>query len=405
MNLVILSEFSTPSGYGVYNRHHELCRQLAADKQDYTVVVASYHHFLQKDYPKKKGFIDFVENGVRTVVINTLHYKSASSKWRLINWFLFSLRIFLHQSKIIKKGDLLIVSSPSPINVLFALFRKAFFGNRFVFEIRDIWPLTLIELGNYSRWHPLIIVLSLCEYLGYYASERIVSTLPYADDHIKSVLGKLKFNFTYIPQGYNPKMFENPEPLSGEYIEKYLSDERFTICYAGTLGLSNALEPIIEATKKLEHALPQVVFLFVGEGALRAQYRAKTRSQNNVIFAPAVKKAQVQSLLIHVDVVYDSVHDTRLYSFGLSRNKWIDYLYAGKPLLFSGPKKGITMITEERCGFIVPPADSNSLADKIKEIATISQQELAKMGERGKAYVVRERTYEALAREFSNKVL
>ena len=172
-----------------------------------------------------------------------------------------------------------------------------------------------------------------------------------------------------------------------------MRDARFTICYAGTLGLSNALDPIIKASKKLEFALPQVVFLFVGEGALKAKYMEETNSQNNVIFAPAVKKAQVQSLLKYADVVYDSVHDTPLYSYGLSRNKWIDYLFAGKPLLFSGPKKGITMINEERCGFTVPPSDPDGLVDKILEIASIDHQELAKIGERGKAYVMLERTY------------
>jgi hypothetical protein len=54
----------------------------------------------------------------------------------------------------------------------------------------------------------------------------------------------------------------------------------------------------------------------------------------NVIFAPSVPKSMVNNLLGFTDVCFDSF-SSDLAKYGLSRNKWIDYMYAGKPIICS----------------------------------------------------------------------
>lgn len=403
MSVVIFSEFSTPFGYGVYNRHHELSSELLKQGMIVKIVVTSNHHFQYKAYHGKKNFIWHEFQGVETFIVKSLKYRSASSKWRIINWFIYLFFITLYQRKIVNKDDILIFSSPSPINFILGFYRKYFFGNKIIFEVRDIWPLTLVSLGGYSNNNPLIMLLGWIERKAFKYGDFIISTLPNADVRIKEVLGRKSDNFYCIPQGFNEEIFSNPEPLDETFKRKYLPEDKFIVCYAGTIGMSNALETIIETTKSMINH-KDLVFLFVGEGAFKKRFIQETKGQKNVIFAPAIRKEQVQTLLKFVDVVYDSVHDSDLYRFGLSRNKWIDYLYAGKPLVFSGPST-VSIISEANCGFVVKPEDVDGLEKQFRSILEMEPQALMQMGQNGRKFIKAERSYEKLALDLKSNVL
>lgn len=269
--------------------------------------------------------------------------------------------------------------------------------------MRDIWPLTLVSLGGYSYNNPLIMLLSWIEKKAIKYGDFIISTLPNADIRIKEILGRKADNFYCIPQGFNEEMFSNPEPLEEKFKRKYLPEDKFIVCYAGTIGMSNALETIIETTKSMID-IKDLVFLFVGEGAFKKRFIQVTKGQKNVIFAPAIKKEQVQTLLNFVDVVYDSVHNSDLYMYGLSRNKWIDYFHAGKPLVFSGPST-VSIISEANCGFVVKPEDVDGLEKKFRSILEMEPQALRQMGQNGQNFIKSERSYEKLASNFKENVL
>ena len=72
------------------------------------------------------------------------------------------------------------------------------FGCKIIFEVRDIWPLTLIVEGNFSKLNPLVIALGFIEYLGYKFSDEIVGTN--LKQHVDKVL---RFSRQYcIPIGF-----------------------------------------------------------------------------------------------------------------------------------------------------------------------------------------------------------
>ena len=59
-----------------------------------------------------------------------------------------------------------------------------------------------------------------------------------------------------------------------------------------------------------------VEFIIVGDGALRKHYVEIYGGLENVIFAPKVAKNQVQSVLMECDIVYFSVHQSRVWEYG-----------------------------------------------------------------------------------------
>lgn len=405
MRLVIISEHSTPASRGVYNRHFELAKELRRQGVETEVVVSSFHHFFKKPYEVSKNlsFVSEDDGNDRAHVIKVLKYNGAHSYKRIINWLIFTFRLFIFRKSLIRKDDVILISSPSPFPILFGLYYRLLKKSPMILEIRDIWPLTLIEIGGKSKFHPLILSMKILEYYGYKYSSAIVSTLAYANKHISS-LTRRDVKFCCIPQGYDPELFDKKNALDPEYVRKYIPQDKFIICYAGTIALSNSLEVFIECSKLMQE-YESILFLLVGEGQYRDHFQKLTVDQSNIVFAPAINKNQVQSLLNHVDVTYDSIRESRLYDFGLSRNKWIDYMIASKPILFSGQRKGITMISEADYVFIVPPENPVRLKDKIIELYKMDSNKLLEIGRRGKHFIEANRSYTKLASNFRKEVL
>ena len=72
----------------------------------------------------------------------------------------------------------------------------------------------------------------------------------------------------------------------------------------------------------------------------------------NISFAPKVKKAQVQSVLRHCDVLYFSVEDSKVWRYGQSLNKLIDYMHARKARLSASYSGYPSMLNEAQCGVL-----------------------------------------------------
>ena len=64
----------------------------------------------------------------------------------------------------------------------------------------DLWPLTPIEIGNYSPRHPYIRVLQRAEDYAYRKADVVVSVLPHALGHMVA-RGLDPRKFVHIPNG------------------------------------------------------------------------------------------------------------------------------------------------------------------------------------------------------------
>ena len=70
------------------------------------------------------------------------------------------------------KPDAILYSSPALVGFLGVKYLSNEYPDaRLVFEVRDIWPLTLVELGGYSPKHPFIRLLQWIEDKAYRDSD------------------------------------------------------------------------------------------------------------------------------------------------------------------------------------------------------------------------------------------
>tara|TARA_R110001632_G_scaffold63318_2_gene151375 strand:+ start:26182 stop:27411 length:1230 start_codon:yes stop_codon:yes gene_type:complete len=379
------------------HRHSFLAEEFIKKGYDVTLITSSFSHVPYRENGFK-GFYKVIDKNIRVLLIKGNKYKGTQGLARVISWLIFCFLLFFIPTKKIPKPDIIIVSSNSllPIlNVVF-FFRKKFKGVKFILEIRDIWPLSLIELGGFSNKNILIRFLAWVEKLGYKKADHIVSLLMDADAHIENVLGDIPFKYTWISNGFQIEDKSTYQPISKE-LEKQIPKDAFIIGYAGSLGKANAMEYIIEGFNELKNK--DIYLLIVGSGDEMSSLQRITGENKNISFFGRLPKNQILSFLEKCDLLYFSSKDLKLYSYGISANKTFDYMYAAKPILLSATTNN-NVIELGGCGKVINPNDSDLIMSEIMKFKKMSSEERNVMGLKGKEYLLKYFTYNKLSDKY-----
>jgi glycosyltransferase involved in cell wall biosynthesis len=388
----IVNQYAGSPRHGMEYRHYHLARGLTHAGHTVVVISGSRSHLYTAPPQVSRPFTLETIDGVTYCWVAVPPYQRAISLARVVNMAAFALRLERLPIHRLPPPDAILVSSPSlfPLPVASRWARR--FGARLVFEVRDIWPLTLRELGGLSVRHPLVVLMQWLEDYGYRRADRVVSVLPAARDHMVS-RGMDPRKFHYLPNGID---LTGP-PIDGaatNAVGDAIRPGVFTVGFVGTLGRANVLETLIDAARLLEPDEAQIVV--VGHGPERDQLAARAAGLRNLTFAGPLPKPQVPAALELFDACYVGYRRSSLYRFGVSPNKLYDYMAAGRPVLFAADAAN-QPVREADCGRTVAPEDPAALAAAIRSLAACSQAERERLGANARAYVERRHDYTRLA--------
>jgi glycosyltransferase involved in cell wall biosynthesis len=400
----IINHYASTPDTGFGGRHPYLAEALAGRGHNVALVAARQHHLLI-DTARAAAKPKIEETaGYRFVRLDVPRYAHAHDRRRILAWFDFAWDLRLLPRLLGEAPDVVLCSSPSLVSYLGAerLARRT--GARLVFEVRDIWPLTLVELGGASPRHPFIRFLQWIEDRAYRNADRVISNLPRAVDHMVT-RGFDPAKFAWIPNGFSQAEVSEALPLDPGFAAE-LPRDVFLVGYVGTLGLSNGLEPLLDAAALLRDR-KDIAFLLVGGGREKAALVAHAAREGlgNVHFRDAVPKRQVPSLLARCDVCYAGLRRRGLYRYGIALNKLFDYLAAGRPVLLAADAGGYRPVEEAGAGCEVPPEDPTALAEAILAMRASPPETLAEMGARGRALAYARHEYGTIAARLEDVLL
>jgi len=400
MNILIINHYAGSPSYGMEYRPYHFAREWIKAGHKVTIASASFSH-LRLTQPKcvKKNTIEFIDD-IQYVWFKTPKYHRNDSK-RVINMLFFVCQLLIKNIPI-DDIDVVIDSSTYPLTIYGSHRIAKRFNARLVFEVHDLWPLTPMELGGYSIWHPFILLMQWVENYAYKKAHRVVSLLPKAKQHMISH-GMSPEKFVYIPNGTDISSWQISNFLPEEHAKllKRLNDSgKFIIGYAGGHSISNALKYFIEAAAILKKQ-DNIHFVLVGQGPEKESLLlfAKTEKLNNVSFLSPIPRTSVPTILDNMNAVYIGWNRNPLYRFGVSPNKLIDYMMAKRPVIHS-IEAGNDLVAESGCGISVPPEDPKAIAEAIVRLAEMSEQERTEMGKKGHDYVKSHHDYAVLAKRF-----
>jgi glycosyltransferase involved in cell wall biosynthesis len=401
MKILLINHYAGSSKHGMEYRPFHLAKEWKKLGHDVTIISASFSH-LHSNLPEvEESFAKETIEGIQYVWVKTLHYKGNGLK-RVINMLLFVARMFYLKKHIFKnyKSDIVLASSPHPFIIYFARHISKKFGAKLIFEVRDLWPLTLKELGGMPKWHPFVLFMQHAENFAYKKSDKVVSLLPKAEEYMKAH-GLVEKKFLYVPNGVNTGAWEKQaSSLPQTHIQnlnELKGKNQFIVGYAGSHGLANGLDYLIDAAIDLKDKGVSVVLIGQGPEKHRLVERVEKLNLSNVHFLPSIPKSSIPLLLKEMDALYIGLKKEPLFRFGVSPNKLMDYMMAGKPVIYS-VKAGNDLVAESGCGVSIQPENSNEIVKAITKLRNLSSSERKSIGENGKNFITDNHDYKVLAR-------
>lgn len=394
---------STPeTGYA--GRQYYLGLELAKLGYKVYVIAGSYSHLLRVPKIFEGDFLtENIAPNFDFIWVNLPHYPNSHSKKRIVGEFIFSWKIKKLKKYIKDKPDIILHSSPPLISYFGAKYLANYFNAKYVFEVRDIWPKTLIELGGYSNSHPFIQLLQWIEDHAYSLADVVLSNLKNSVEHMVT-RGLDREKFEWIPNGYSQQEVLEKEDLPNE-IRLLIPQDKFIIGYTGSIGIANCLHHLIEAANNLKK-YENLYFVIVGKGAHKEALlkQVEELQLNNIVLIDPIPKRQVQSILELFDAYYIGLTKDPLFKLGVSPNKLFDYLYGGKPILYAIDSGDYTPITDAQAGYQVVPENTTDLVKKIERLMLLSPNERELMGKNARRLAEESYEYGAIAKTLANKL-
>jgi glycosyltransferase involved in cell wall biosynthesis len=387
---IVNQDADSPEAHGP-TRSYDLCAALAAKGHEVTLIKGNFSHVRRRQIhqPSFRRHQEFQE-GFTIVHLPALSY--TRNNWRrLTSALCFGLGLVYFRPQH-NKPDLIIGSSPNPISAYAAFMLAKKLQVSFFYEIRDLWPATLLTLGRFSEKHPIIALFKEIERRLSSQSDRVIAVLPGISQYL--------FEHYHIPAEkilYLPN-FVKIEPVA-TYSQRPTKNEQFTYLYLGSHNIANALDTLVEASKLLqEQHSDHIQIKLVGEGSEKERLRelCKAYDLQNITFHPAVCKTEINEVLSNADAHLILWQDTPLYQWGTSANKMFDYMMSGKPIIEAIEGKH-SIVKKANCGLNVPPENARELANAMVYLSQILVAEQTSLGENGRQYAVTHHNLETLA--------
>jgi glycosyltransferase involved in cell wall biosynthesis len=297
--------------------------------------------------------------------------------------------------------DIIIGSTVHPLAAWAAAILAKRHNVPFIYEIRDIWPDTLVDLGAIKAGRPLDRALSR---LSDWLIERaviVVSPLPRIARYLvdRGFSGK---PCSWIPNGVDLELMDES---SKSHQAEQIATAPFCFMYLGSLGFGNGLDVLIRAFSIALCQAPglSAELLLIGGGPLKRTLVDQARASSaglHIHFSDRVPRTRAVDRARQADCLVAPIAALPVLSYGISPNKHFDYMLAGRPILASAPYSG-TPVEEARAGIVVPPGDAEALANAMLAMVALSPAEREAMGIRGREFVLSRHTYKILAHELA----
>ena len=245
-------------------------------------------------------------------VVRVWTYISANEGFarRMLDYISFMFSAII-ASFFVHRPDIVIGTSPQFFTPCAAYIVSVFKRRPFIFELRDLWPDSIVAVGAMRETFAIRCLRKL-EYFLYRRADRIVSVT----QSFRKVLSNNGIDvnkIAFVSNGVDLERF-HPDAKPGDLVSKLDVGGKFVAAYVGTVGMAHGIGTLLEVARKL-HQAKNIVFVVVGAGAEQKNLvtQCKKEGLTNVIFTGAVTKSEVKEYWRLCDVALVLLKDEPLF--------------------------------------------------------------------------------------------
>lgn len=346
------------------------------------IVPPTYRgHLLQQE----------ILDGVRVVRIWSYVSPNKGFLRRILAQLSFGCLAPLLGGKAIGHPDIIIVQSPPLFDAIAARILARWKHCPYIFMVSDLWPESAVQLGMLRDR----VLIRLSEWLEWSTYQR-ASLVWVVTEGIRNTLirrGLSPERIFLLTNGVDTAKFH---PLPQAQARAELGwDDRFTVLYVGTHGLSHGLTTILDAAEQMQdHG--DIHIVLVGDGAEKTNLiaQAQKRSLKNITFLNPLPHNLVPILLSAADVCLAHVRRVPLFQ-GMLPIKMFEAMACARPIVLAVDGEARRLAEEAGAAIYVEPENAASLISAILYLR--EHPNLARsMGERGRALVEARFDYDQL---------
>ena len=403
MKILYVSQYFPPEMGAPSARAAELSHHWARMGHDVTVLTGFPNHptgVVPEDWRSRLRRLRYTEavDGVHVVRTWLWPLPNRKAHERIRNYASFCVSAGI-TGLALHKPDVLIATSPQLLCALAGWWLAWWKRVPFVFEVRDLWPESLAAVGAGTEGSLLHRTLGAIAGFLYRRADRIVVVAPAFKDHLIRYWNVPAAKISVVENGVETDLFRL-DPAAMEVRKQLKLEGRFLICYIGTMGNAHGLETLIAAAEELQTALPNAIFLLIGEGAEKERIveLAAARRLTNIQFLGQQPRERIPAYVSAADVCLVMLKKTELFKTVIP-TKLLEYMACERPVIVAVDGQARQIVEEAGAGVFVEPESSKALLKAVLDLAE-DPEHRRQMGASGRQYIVNRFSREKTARDY-----
>jgi putative colanic acid biosynthesis glycosyltransferase WcaI len=399
MNILYVSQYFPPEMGAPAARVSELSRHWVRSGHQVTVLTGFPNHpsgVVPLAYRAKLKRAVYREqiDGINVVRTWLLPLPNRKTYERILNYGSFCLSSCI-TGTFISRPDVIIATSPQLLVGLTGWWLGRAKRVPFILEVRDLWPESLSAVGVGNDGSTLVRFLGKLAKFLYEASNHVVVVTPAFREQLIQNWNVDPAKISVVENGVETSLFSSNRKIPSSEHEQFKG--RFVVSYIGTLGNASGLEVALKAAKQLQHVLPKVLFLFVGEGAEKEQLvsLAHREGLGNVVFLPQQPRERIPSLIQLSDVCLVLLKKAAVFKTVIP-TKMLEFMACGRPVILGVDGQAREILEAANGGLFIEPEDVTALVQAIKHLYEDAECRRV-LGANGRRYIVEHLSRERLA--------
>jgi colanic acid biosynthesis glycosyl transferase WcaI len=290
----------------------------------------------------------------------------------------------------IPRPDVIIASSPQLLVGLSGWWIAVARQLPFVFEVRDLWPESLVAVGAGDEDSLLHHALAAVAKFLYQRSDRIVVVTPAFQQHLMERWRVAAEKIAVVENGVETDIFAPAPAAANHALRKELGAEaKFLVCYIGTMGMAHGLETLLDAAHQLQRQSSNAMFLLVGEGAEKARIKiaAQSRGLANVRFLDQQPREKIPAFISASDACLVLLKKTDIFKTVIP-TKMLEFMSCARPVILGVEGQAREIIEAAGAGLVIQPENAEALLGAINQLS--ADRELGiRLGQRGREHILR----------------
>jgi colanic acid biosynthesis glycosyl transferase WcaI len=371
VKILYVSQYFPPEMGAPAARVSELSRYWAKEGHEVTVLTGFPNHptgVIPPEYRGKFRRLVMREqiDGVNIVRSWLFPLPNRKAYERILNYSSFCLSsagtgVFL------PRPDVVIATSPQLLVGLSGWWLARSKRVPFIFEVRDLWPESLVAVGMGNGESLLHRSLSKIAGFLYRKSDRIVVVTPAFKDYLIENWHVPVEKIVIVENGVEQNLFS---PHAPNDLRKELGvEDKFVVCYVGTMGMAHGLETMVEAAARLRDTAPQVLFLLIGEGVdkERIMAMAHSRGLTNLRFIDQQSREKIPAYICASDACLVLLRKTELFKTVIP-TKMLEFMSCARPVILGVDGQARKIMEEAQAGIFVEPENAADLVEAVTQL-------------------------------------